>query len=184
MELIERSAARRKSHKRQATLRVISGVAMGILLVIVFLFGWFAPVNIADRSMEPTLKKGETVLYDRLYKHFYQLRRSDMIVFRHPVSGTLMIKRIVGLPGETVSAESGLLLIDEFALAESAYLEPAVYEIEPVKVPEGSFYILSDERNYGEDSRDPDIGCLPASAIVGVVRIRLDRFTFFVNGKR
>ena len=125
MELIERRITLRKSHKRQRVLRMISGALMGILLTVLFLFGWFSPLYIADHSMEPTLMQGDAIVYDRLYKHFIELRRSDMVVFRHPVSGDMMIKRIVGLPGETVSAEDGMLLIDKFALAESDYLLPA-----------------------------------------------------------
>ena len=183
MELIERSVTLRKSHKRQRVLRMISGILIGMLLVVLLLFGWFSPVYIADHSMEPTLMKGDAVLYDRFYKHFIELRRSDMVVFRHPVTGDLMIKRIVGLPGETVSAEEGLLLIDQFALSESDYLLPADYSIDPVKVPEGCFYVLSDERHYGEDSRNSSIGCLPAGDVLGVVRVRLNRFTFFVHGE-
>lgn len=184
MELIERSATLRKSHKRQRTLRTVSGILIGMLLVALLLFGWFSPLHIADHSMEPTLMKGDAVLYDRFYKHFIELKRSDMVVFRHPVSGALMIKRIVGLPGETVSAEEGMLLIDQFALAESDYVFPADYNIDPIKVPEGYFYVLSDERNYGEDSRNPVIGFVSAGDVLGVVRIRLNRFTFFVHGER
>ena len=183
MELIERSVTRRKSHKRQRVLRMISGILIGMLLVVLLLFGWFSPLYIADHSMEPTLMQGDAVLYDRFYKHFIELRRSDMVVFRHPESGVLMIKRIVGLPGETVSAEEGILLIDQFALSESDYLLPSDYSFDPVKVPEGCFYILSDERNYGEDSRNPAIGCLSAEDVLGVVRVRLNRFTFFTHGE-
>lgn len=184
MELIERSVTLRKSHKKQRTLRTASGVFIGILLVVLLLFGWFSPVYIADHSMEPTLQKGDTVLYDRLYKHFYELRRSDMVVFRNPESKDLMIKRIVGMPGEIISAEGGLLLINGFALAEADYVYPAEFEIDSIKVPEGSFYVLSDERNYGEDSRNPSIGFVRAADVLGIVRIRLNRFTFFVNGQR
>lgn len=183
MELIERRITLRKTHKRQRVLRMISGALMGILLTVLFLFGWFSPLYIADHSMEPTLMQGDAIVYDRLYKHFIELRRSDMVVFRHPVSGDMMIKRIVGLPGETVSAEDGMLLIDKFALAESDYLLPADYSIDPVKVPEGCFFVLSDERHYGEDSRNPSIGCLPAGDVLGVVRVRLNRFTFFGHGE-
>lgn len=184
MEMIERSVRLRKSHKRQSALRTVSAVLIGLAIVFVLLLGWFSPVYIADHSMEPTLRKGETILYDRLYKHFFELKRSDMVVFRDPESGALLIKRIVGLPGETVSAEGGLLLIDEFALSESDYLTPAVFDLDPVKVPDGCLYVLSDERNYGEDSRNPNIGCLPAAAVLGVVRVRLDRFTLFASEER
>ena len=126
MEMIEsRSTRLRKSHKAQSVLRTLSAIAIGLALVFGLLLGWFSPVYIADPSMAPTLKKDETVLYDRLYKHFFTLRRSDMVVFRDPQTGALLIKRIVGLAGETVSAEDGMLLINEqYMLSEYDYLSP------------------------------------------------------------
>ena len=186
MELPEvRSVRLRQTHKRQWLWRSISGVVIGLVLVFVLLLGWFSPVYIADASMEPTLRKGETVLYDRVFKHFYELRRGDMVAFKDPQSGSLLIKRITGLAGETVSAEDGLLLIDgQFALSESDYLTAAVFHLDPVTVPEGCLFVLSDNRNFGEDSRNPIIGCIAASDVLGVVRVRLDRFTFFQNGGR
>lgn len=186
MELTEaRSIRLRKTHKRQWLWRTVSGVLIGLALVFLLLLGWFSPVYIADPSMEPTLKAGETVLYDRMYKHFYKLRRGDMVAFRDPDSGELLIKRIAALPGETVSAEGGVILIDgQYALYENEYFTPAAFDLQPVKVPEGSLFVLSDDRNYGEDSRNSAIGCIAAADVLGVVRVRLDRFTFFKNGGR
>lgn len=183
MEQIERRSVRlRKSHRLQTVWRGISAVLIGLALVFVLLLGWFSPVYIADSSMAPTLQKGETVLYDRLYKHFFTLSRSDMVVFRDPQSGALLIKRIVGLAGETVSAENGLLLINEqFALNENDYMTAADFDLAPVTVPDGCLFVLSDDRNYGEDSRNDRIGCIAAADVLGVVRCRLDRFTFFTS---
>ena len=185
MEMIEsRSIRLRKSHKAQTVLRSLSAVAIGLALVFGLLLGWFSPVYIADRSMAPTLQNGETVLYDRLYKHVFELKRSDMVVFRDPVSGGLLIKRIVGLEGETVSAEDGMVLINEqYMLSEYDYLSPMQFSFKPTKVPEGCVFVLSDDRNYGEDSRNAAIGCVKLADILGVVRVRLDRFTFFTNGQ-
>ena len=177
---LSRSSRLKKSHKRQAFFRVFSGVLLGLLLVVALFWGWFSPVYIADPSMEPTLKRGETVLYDRLYKYCFDLKRSDMVVFTDPVSGELLIKRIVGLSGETVSSEDGTVVIDgQFALSEYDYLSPTRFSFDTVTVPEGCLFVLSDDRNYGEDSRNPAIGCIRSADVLGVVRVRLDRFTFF-----
>lgn len=175
-----RSIRLKKQHKRQSLLRSISAVVIGLSLVIVLLLGWFCPVFLSDPSMEPTLGQGETILYDRLYKHFFRLGRSDMIVFRDPQTDAILIKRIVGLEGETVSAKDGVLLIDEqFALNEYDYLSPSLFDIDPVTVPKGHVFVLSDNRSYGEDSRSPHIGCISEADVLGIVRFRIDRFTFF-----
>lgn len=184
MEIIESRTKRFKSsHKRQTLLRSISAIVIGMAIVFILLFGWFSPVFISDHSMEPTLMSGETVLFDRIYKYFFRLHRSDIVVFANRENGSLIIKRIVGLAGETVSAKDGVLMIDgEYGLSEYDYLTPMHYSFDPVTVPEGCLFVLSDDRNYGEDSRNPKIGCINASEVIGVVRIRLNRFTIFKNG--
>ena len=175
-----RSLRLRKQHRRQRTLQNISAIGIGLIAVVALLWGWFCPLYLSDPSMEPTLKKGETILYDRLYKHFFRLQRSDMVVFRDPESGALLIKRIVGLGGETVSAKGGMVLVGEqFALNEFDYLTPMEFAFDAVKVPDGHLFVLSDNRQYGEDSRNPSIGCIAEADVLGIVRFRIDRFTFF-----
>ena len=184
VEIIESRTKRfKRSHKQQTLLRNISAIVIGFAIVFALLFGWFSPVMISDHSMEPTLMSGETVLFDRIYKYFFRLHRSDIIVFADRESGSLIIKRIVGLSGETVSANNGVVMIDgEYGLSEYDYLTPMQYSFEPVTVPEGCLFVLSDDRNYGGDSRNPKIGCINSSEVLGVVRIRLNRFTIFQNG--
>lgn len=181
MEL--RAVRHKKIHRRQETLRWLSGSVFALVLVLLVVLGWFSPVYIADPSMEDTLLKGETVFYDRLYKHFYPLQRGDMVAFRDPTSGELLIKRIVALEGESIEMRSGLLVVDgKYAISESGYTtNRSDLTMASVKVPAASVFVLSDDRDYGEDSRDADIGCLAINDILGVVRFRIDRPAFFTH---
>ena len=95
-----RSVRFRTEHRTQNVLRWIFAGIIGLALVLLILFGWFSPVYVADESMVPTLEKGDTVFYDRLYKHFYDLKRGDMVAFRD-AEGNLLIKRVVALSGES-----------------------------------------------------------------------------------
>lgn len=178
-----RAVRYKKEHRRQNLWRWFFGSLIGVALVLFVLLVWFSPVYVADPSMQATLCEGDTVLYDRLYKHLHTLARSDIVAFRDPESGALLLKRIVALAGETVEAKDGMVIIDgKYALKESDYVGDAVFDMAAVTVPDGCVFVLSDDRNYGEDSRNAAIGCIDTDAILGVVKIRLNRFTVFVRG--
>ena len=177
-----RSVRFRKEHRSQNALRWLFAGLIGLVFVLLIMLGWFSPVNIADESMLPTLEKGDTIFYDRLYKHFRAFERGDMVVFRD-THGNLLIKRVVALGGETVEAKDGVLIIDgQYGLDEHRYTPTAPLDIPKTKVPEGRVFVLSDDRNYGEDSRNRTIGCLETESILGIVRIRLRSFTIFTRG--
>lgn len=160
---------------------IFAGV-LGLSIVMLVLFVWFSPVYIDDASMSPTLIEGDTVFYDRLYRHFHEYQRGDMVVFRDPETDALLIKRVVALGGETVEAKDGVLIIDgQFGMDERRYEAGAPIDFPKISVPEGKVFVLSDDRNYGEDSRKETLGCLAPEDILGLVRIRLRDFTVFTR---
>lgn len=172
----------KNEHRAQNVLSWLFAGILGLSVVLFVLFVWFSPVYIADASMLPTLREGDTIFYDRLYKHFHELTRGDMVVYRDPETDTLLIKRVVALSGETVEAKDGALIIDgKYGLDEHRYGAGAPIDFPQTTVPEGMVFVLSDDRNYGEDSRNSSIGCLGPEEILGIVRVRLRDFTVFTN---
>ena len=170
----------KNEHRTQSVLSWIFAGFLGLALVLSVLLLWFSPVYVADESMEPTLLPGDTVFYDRLYRHLYEFRRGDMVVYRDPETGELLIKRVIALGGETIEAKNGVLIIDgKYGVDESRYGATAPLDIPKTVVPEGKFFVLSDDRNYGEDSRKKTIGCLGPEDILGPVCMRMRDFTFF-----
>ena len=175
-----RSERYKKEHRAQGFMSWMFSGLLGLALVLFVLFVWFSPVYVADASMAPTLREGDTIFYDRLYRHFHEFQRGDMVVFRDPDSGELLIKRVVALGGETIEAKDGVLIIDgKYGLDEARYNPTAPLDIPRISVPEGEIFVLSDDRNYGEDSRKETIDCLGPEEIVGLVRVRLRDFTVF-----
>lgn len=171
-----------KTYRQVEFLRWLSGAGIALVLLLAILFLWFSPVYLADPSMQPTLLEGETVFYDRLYKHFTRLQRGDIVVFRDPDTKALLIKRIVAMEGESISAKDGVVCIDsKYALNESSYLAEQSFDMDTHFVPEGHVFVLSDDRMYGEDSRKESIGCISYTDILGVVRVRVQRFTVFTH---
>ena len=169
-------------HRKQSLMSWVFAGLVGLSIVLFVLFVWFSPVYVADESMLPTLAEGDTVFYDRLYQHFHEFQRGDMIAFRDPDSGALLIKRVIALGGETVEAKNGVLIIDgKYGLDERRYSATEPLDIPKTVVPEGQFFVLSDDRNYGEDSRKETIGCLKPDDILGLVRVRMRDFTIFTH---
>ena len=172
----------KNEHRAQSFLGWIFAGILGLAVVLFVLFVWFSPVYVADPSMQPTLMEGDTIFYDRLYKHFHELSRGDMVVYRDPETGSLLIKRVIALSGETVGAKDGVLIIDgKYGLDEHRYGAEAPIDFPQTIVPDGMVFVLSDDRNYGEDSRKDTIGCLGAGEILGLVRVRLRDFTVFTQ---
>lgn len=177
-----RSERFRKEHRTQSILSWFFSGLIGLALVLFVLFVWFSPVHVADESMMPTLREGDTVFYDRMYRHFHEISRGDMVVFRDPETDALLIRRVIGLGGETVEAKDGVLIIDgRYGIDEARYNASVPLDIPKIRIPEGKVFVLSDDRNYGEDSRKETIDCLGPDAILGVVRIRMRDFTVFTT---
>jgi signal peptidase I len=177
-----RSERFRKEHRTQSILSWIFSGLIGLALVLFVLFVWFSPVHVADESMMPTLREGDTIFYDRMYRHFHEISRGDMVVFRDPETDALLIRRVIGLGGETVEAKDGVLIIDgRYGIDEARYSASVPLDIPKIRIPEGKVFVLSDDRNYGEDSRKETIDCLGPDAILGVVRIRMRDFTVFTT---
>ena len=122
-------------------------------LVIIFLY---QPVKVEGTSMLPRLTDQERVFINKYIYHFESINRGDIVVFRYPLDTTKSyIKRVIGLPGETVELRSGHVFIDGMSLTEpyvlSTYRDRENYG--PFMVPPGEFYVLGDHRNSSNDSR-------------------------------
>ncbi|NEP54351.1 MAG: signal peptidase I [Moorea sp. SIO3C2] len=124
-----------------------------------------------SESMVPTLQVDDRIFVKR--DPTYRPRMGDLIVFQAPVEAiarldahpnTLFVKRIVGGPNQTVEVKYGRVLINDKPLAES-YASLANYEWGPEKIPNGSYFVLGDNRNYSADSHV--WGFLPMEDILG-----------------
>ena len=127
--------------------------------------------SIPSESMAPALRTGDHILVTRYLAG--TPGRGDVVVFAWPPDGSeLMVKRIVGLPGDLVDARLGRLRIGGYTLPEPYVLRAATTgAIEPHLVPAGSFFVLGDNREESVDSRV--WGPIPASAVVGRARMVL-----------
>lgn len=175
---MERSRKKRKEAKKKSVGQVLFGWIFQIIVVIlfayvaVFFFGQ-SRTNIGQ-SMDPTLAGGDVVLLNELSYRFGGPSRNDVIAFKPngSESSHSYIKRVIGLPGETVQIRDGVIYINETAYLEDAgypQMEQAGIAEDPIVLGTDEYFVLGDNRNASEDSRFADIGNVDRKDIEGKV---------------
>lgn len=143
-----------------------------IVLAVVLYFGInaiSARVRVDGFSMNPTLQNGEYVLVSRLAYKLDIPQRGDIIVFSFPVDQSQdLIKRVIGLPGETVSVQQNNVLINGIPLEEPYIAQAPVYSGQWT-IPDGQLFVLGDNRNDSKDSHQ--WGLLPIENVIGKAMI-------------
>ena len=128
------------------------------VVVVVLVVNNFLLINakIPSESMEQTIMTGDRVFGNRLAYVFGDPERYDIIIFKYPDNEKeLFIKRIIGMPGEIVEIKDGKVYINgsKEPLKDSFTPETPVGDYGPYTVPENSYFVLGDNRNYSKDSR-------------------------------
>ena len=125
---------------------------------------------VQGHSMEPTLHHGERLLVNKVLYRWREPVRGEIVVFRYPRDeNTDFIKRVMGLPGETVELRLGRLYIDERPLHEPYIRQAGLSNMDPVTIPEGQVFVLGDNRTNSEDSRvfgPIDVGDIKGKAFI------------------
>ena len=157
---------RRASKARWSLGRALSyAIALALTSAALWFFFTYRIGVIPSESMAPTLKPGDQYLINIRAYRGRQPERGDVIVFRTP-DGEYLVKRVVGLPGETVTIVRGQVYINGRPLHEPYLKErPIVEWPQQVRVPEGHVFVLGDNRNFSDDSRD--FGPVPMERVLG-----------------
>ncbi len=124
-----------------------------------------ARVRVDGFSMIPTLEDGEFVLVSKINYRFSNVERGDIVVFHFPLDPEQeLIKRVIGLPGDVISVQNGLVSVNGQALNETYIAAAPIYSGE-WNVPDGQLFVLGDNRNDSSDSHS--WGFLPFEKVVG-----------------
>lgn len=139
-----------------------------LFLAVVLYFGINAAsarVRVDGFSMNPTLENGEYILVSKLAYKFGEPARGDIVVFSFPLDPNQdLIKRVIGLPGETVMIKDGKVSVNGVTL-EEPYIAAAPFYNGSWTVTEGQLFVLGDNRNESKDSHE--WGLLPMENVIG-----------------
>ena len=162
-------------------IKELSGWLLYIVLIIALT--WIVVTFVGQRtevsgsSMETTLSDKDQLIVDKMTYRFRNPKRYDIVVFPYQYQdNTYYIKRIIGLPGETVQILSGMVYIDGMRLDEHYGNEimenPGIAE-EPLTLGEDEYFVLGDNRNNSSDSRASDVGLIHRKDLIGRAWIRV-----------
>ncbi|MEM1252371.1 MAG: signal peptidase I [Cyanobacteria bacterium P01_H01_bin.21] len=159
--------------KANAKLVVIS-IAIAVVIRLFIAEPRFIPSN----SMDPTLHIGDRLLIEKVSYRFHTPHRGDIVVFEPPPQlqaigyrrEQAFIKRVIGLPGDTLVVQQGRVYRNDQPLDEPYILASPNYEMAPVTVPKNALFVMGDNRN---DSNDSHIwGFLPIENVIGHATLR------------
>jgi len=177
--------SRRRRRRRRARRWAYEWVAIVLVAVLAaFVLRTFVVQTfyIPSASMTPTLQVGDRIVVNKLSYHLHAVHRGDIIVFRRPPNEDCagppvpdLVKRVIGLPGETISDRNGTVYINGKALDQTWLPKHTsttfTGTFAPVKIAANHYFVMGDDRTNSCDSRD--WGTVPSSYIVGRVELRI-----------
>ena len=170
---------RRKRKEEKSRFRVFWGWILFILILLLLLILGVYLVGhrtVATGSgMRPTLEEGDVLLVDKVSDLFTDPGRFDVVVFPSRYEeDSLYVRRIIAKPGETVQIVNGKIYINGNLLKENGSfgdVEKAGLAAEPMTLGEDEYFVLSDNRSDGSDSREPSIGFIRRDELEGRARL-------------
>ena len=163
----------------------MKGLIKEILIAVVIAFiimQFIKPTIVKESSMQPNLYENNYILLNKQAYNFGEPERGDIVVFHtglKQVNGKekMLIKRVIGLPGETIKVTEGKVYINDEELVED-YIKDGYTDgwIDNLTIPEGELFVMGDNRLVSIDSRAEDVGCVEIDQVLGKAFVRLYPF--------
>ena len=157
---------------------VYIAIIVGLTWLIITFVG--QRTSVSGHSMETTLQDGDQLIVDKISYRFRDPKRYDIIVFPYQYEENVYyIKRIIGLPGETVQVIDGYVYINGEKLDEhygaEVMADPGI-AAEPITLGDDEYFVLGDNRNHSSDSRVASVGVLTRDMLIGRAWVRIYPF--------
>ena len=142
-------------------------VILSALVIRAFLF---EPIRVEGDSMVPTLIDGEHMLVEKISYWTREPVRGEIIICYYPGYTESCVKRVIGLPGDSISIYDGYIYVNDRQLKEMSYWNGRILgDMETVVVGQRQVFVMGDNRNGSKDSRNPSVGNIPYHKVVGRV---------------
>lgn len=155
---------------KEKVIDFIKEISVYIIIVVVIVLlkiYVISPIRVNGTSMNPTLENGDIMILNKIGYRITKIKRFDIVVIKY--KDELLIKRVIGLPGEKIKYENNTLYVNDKALDEefdkTYTYNFSIKEIGSTTVPEDSYFVLGDNREVSKDSRS--IGFIDREDIVG-----------------
>ena len=181
-QYVSRKAVEKERKKKEKSLgRELLSLLLYFVFVIAISYGIVTFIGqrtqVSGNSMNPTLQHKDNLLIDKISYRFNDPKRFDIIVFEYlEEPGTHYVKRIIGLPGETIQIKDTLIYVNGEVLEEHFGAEAMLMEgiaKDEITLGEDEYFVLGDNRNHSKDSRDELVGAVKKDQIIGKVWIRI-----------
>ena len=152
-------------------------LALAVIIVFLIKNFLFSIITVEGSSMLDTLLSGDRLYVSLLTPRIQGYERGDIVICYFPGRTDRCVKRLIGMPGETVEIRSGVIYINGTELEEDYITHPAGYSYPAITLAEDEYFVLGDNRPISHDSHSNDVG--PVSKLEGVVRCVIwpfDRF--------
>lgn len=176
-----------RKEARKKLVRKILVTAVEVVLVVLLAFAithyGMETFTVSGQSMSPTLSDGDKILVNKISYRLHSIKRNDVVIVQQ--SGTehnyYSVERVIALPGEKIQIKDGIVYINGKKLEEKydfPVMENGGLALEDITLDEDEYFVLCDNRNNGEDSRNANVGNILRENIVGKAWIRMNTIEF------
>lgn len=164
---------------------IISIIEIAAVILAAFLITHFGleKMQVTGDYMRPTLSNNDTIIINKMSYKLHSIKRNDVVVVKQSGSehNYYIVERVIGLPGEKVKIDNGMVYIDGKKLKEKykfPTMENGGLALEEIELDDGEYFMLCDNRNEGEDSRNANIGNVLKSDVVGKAWLKAGTWSF------
>ncbi len=166
------AAAKKEKKKKTVGQEILSwagSLAIALAAALLIRMFLFTLITMSGSSMLETLQDGDKLYVSVLGAKIQGYEHGDIVICRYPGRTDYIVKRVIGLPGDTVMVEHGQVFVNGEAVEEDYVVHPNPYNYPEITLEEGEYFVLGDNRRVSHDSHSSDVG--PVTDIIGKVRV-------------